>query len=47
MRKIKLISFAAIIVGLFSTSVNAQKNVDNQHLLWTRYYLKIKLNDKY
>lgn len=39
-----------IIIFLFclhATNLVAQKNVDTQHLLWTRYYLKIKLNDNY
>ncbi|HZH70646.1 MAG TPA: DUF2490 domain-containing protein [Flavobacteriaceae bacterium] len=47
MPKTQLMVFAALLLGLFSTSVNAQKNVDTQQLLWTRYYLKLKLNDNY
>ncbi len=44
---IKSIVFAALLIVMFSTAVNAQKNVDTQHLLWTRYYLKLKLNENY
>lgn len=47
MWKIKSILFAIFLFGLFSENVNAQKNIENQHLLWTRYYLKLKLNDNY
>jgi hypothetical protein len=47
MRIIKSLAFIVIPIGLFSTNTNAQKNVDTQHLLWTRYYLKLKLNDEY
>lgn len=47
MWKINSIAFTALLFGLFSTGVKAQKSVETQHLLWTRYYIKLKLNDNY
>src|SRR5690554_890224 len=47
MPKTQSMVFAALLLGLFSTSVKAQKKVDTQQLLWTRYYLKLKLHDNY
>jgi len=47
MWKINSIVLAALLFGLFSTIAKAQKNIDTQHLLWTRYSLKLKLNDNY
>jgi hypothetical protein len=35
-----------VLLGiLISTISNAQKNIDHQSLLWTRYLLKLKIND--
>ncbi len=47
MSLIKPTSLIALLVILYSTHVVAQKSVDTQQLLWTRYYLKLKLNDSY
>jgi hypothetical protein len=47
MQKVKSIVLQTFIIGLFSTIVNAQKNVDTQHLLWIRYNLKFKLSANY
>src|SRR5690606_26882686 len=47
MWKINSIVYTALLFGLFSTSVKAQKSVETQHLLWTRYYIKLKLNENY
>lgn len=46
MRKLKIIMLF-VIVFTSALGVKAQKNVDTQHLLWTRYYLKFKLNNNY
>ncbi|MEQ8474133.1 MAG: DUF2490 domain-containing protein [Marinoscillum sp.] len=42
----KPIVLIVLFLGLFAKAV-AQKNVETQQLLWTRYYLKLKLNDAY
>lgn len=47
MRKMKSIALAALFIGLSYADGNAQKNVDTQQLLWTRYSLKLKFNDRY
>ena len=47
MFKINLIVVTALLFVSFSINANTKKNVDTQHLLWTRYYLKLKINDNY
>ncbi|AVR45476.1 hypothetical protein C7S20_09455 [Christiangramia fulva] len=47
MWKIRPIVFTTFLFGLFSIALNAQKKVETQHLLWTRYSLKVKLDDNY
>ena len=41
-----IVCIASLSIVLLA-SANAQKNVESQRLLWTRYALKLKLNDKY
>lgn len=46
MRGLKpIVLFAIVFTSAFG--VEAQKNIETQHLLWTRYYLKLTLNDHY
>ncbi len=40
-----LILFVLLISGIKNTY--SQKHVETQNVLWTRYYLKVKLNDNY
>ena len=47
MSNIKFFFLIVLLVVLFSTTINAQKNVETQHLLWTRYSLKLKVNENY
>ena len=47
MGTVKSRGLIALLFSLYSTNIIAQKNVDTQHLLWTRYYLKLKINDNY
>lgn len=47
MRIVRTINFVVLLFTFYSIDVLAQKNVDTQHLLWTRYYLKLELNDNY
>lgn len=36
-----------IVLILFSYQLKAQKNTEHQDLLWTRYFFKLKVNDKW
>jgi hypothetical protein len=46
--KIIVASLCTIVLFTWaSLSATAQKNVATQHLLWTGYFLKLKLNDTY
>ncbi|MBP0903269.1 DUF2490 domain-containing protein [Mariniflexile gromovii] len=47
MRKGKYISLGILFLILIHFRGNAQKNVDNQQLLWVRYNLKLKINNTY
>lgn len=47
MRTIKSLTLITLLIGFFTTNVNAQKNVQTQQLLWVSYSLKLKLNDNY
>ncbi len=47
MSNIKPICLAVLLVILYPKNIVAQKSVDTQHLLWTRYYLKLKIDDSY
>lgn len=44
---IKPLAVTFMVSILYVTTAVAQKNVDTQHLLWTRYSLKVKINDNY
>jgi len=43
----KPLVFLLILLSFLSTSLFAQKNTTTQELLWSRYYLKLKINDLY
>ncbi|MFD0991269.1 DUF2490 domain-containing protein [Mariniflexile jejuense] len=45
MFRYKLISLLLVFFAI--AKVHAQKNIENQQLLWLRYNLKLKLNDSY
>lgn len=45
MFKYKVIGFAVLFLVL--SKAHAQKNIENQQLLWLRYNLRLKLNDSY
>lgn len=47
MSLIKPTCVIVLLFILYSINAVAQKNVETQHLIWTRYYLKLKLNDSY
>ena len=47
MKKRNAILILYIIIILINNHANSQKNIDIQKLLWTRYYLKLKLNETY
>ncbi|MCK7591745.1 DUF2490 domain-containing protein [Subsaxibacter sp. CAU 1640] len=43
--QIRIMIIMMVLLG--TTISNAQKNVDHQNLLWTRYALKLKINDSW
>lgn len=45
--KFKVINLLLIIFCFLTTSINAQKNVETQNLLWLRYNLKLNINTNY
>jgi len=47
MKKHLQIIFYILLLSLLSINANAQKKITTQHLLWTRYYFKIQLNNVY
>ncbi len=44
---VKFTCIAILIFMLYPTTAVAQKSIDTQQLIWTRYSLKLKLNDTY
>lgn len=47
MYKNKGLATNIVFLLLFVLNINAQKNIDSQQLLWIRYNLGVKFNDKY
>lgn len=47
MKSAMRIGFIGVLFFLLSNPTLAQKNVETQRLLWTRYYLKLKLTEAY
>jgi hypothetical protein len=43
--KLSKLLLISLFILIFS-SINAQKSIENQNLIWARYFLKIKLNKK-
>lgn len=47
MKEFKLIAANIFFIYVFSTTAIAQKKITKQHLLWTRYSLKLKISNNY